>query len=193
MIGKRILSLGLVLVMVLAATGFALADTTDTSDATATITAGSLATTAHTVITLAATLAGADQTVYDSDTTAWTAEDWTGSGDGWHVNISATTLCDTARDAGCTDPEALIPLANFKVKLDAGNITDTAGSSVLPTTQIAAYTALGAAQSLLSAAATGEAGMGAYEFTPDFSLFVAAEEYAGTYTSTVTVEILTTP
>jgi hypothetical protein len=191
--GKKFFTMGLVLVMLLAATGYALADTTDTSGATATITAGSLGTTAHTVVSIAATLAGSDQTVYDSDTTAWTGEDWTGSGAGWHVNISATALCDTGRDAGCTAPAAVIPLANFKVKLDSGNIAQTAGSTTLPTTQISSYTALGSAQSILSAAATGEAGMGAYEYTPDFSLFVAAEEYAGTYTSTVSVEILTTP
>ncbi|MCJ7825302.1 MAG: WxL domain-containing protein [Anaerolineales bacterium] len=154
------------------------------ADATVVVSGGSLSVTGQS-ISFTATLTGADQTVTDNDATNWAAADPTGTGSGWHVNISATELTD-----GGT-PAKTIAVNNFKVKLDAGNIATVAGTTA-PSTQIAAYTPLsGVAQSLLSAGATE--GMGSYTFVPDFSLDLAAETYAATYTSTVTVAIVAGP
>ena len=151
------------------------------ADATVTISGGTLSVTGQS-ISFTASLTGADQTVYDNDAANWSAVDPTGTGAGWHINISATDFSDGSHT---------ITVGNFKVKLDAGNIATVAGNTA-PTSQITSYTALsGTAQSLLSAALG--AGMGTYTFVPDFSLDLAAETYAGTYTSTVTVAIIAGP
>lgn len=170
------LAFALALVLALGLAGIAYAD------ATVTISGGTLSVTGQS-ISFTASLTGADQTVYDNDATNWSAVDPTGTGAGWHVNISATDFSDGGTKT--------IAVSNFKVKLDAGNITTVAGNTA-PTSQITSYTALsGTAQSLLSAAV--DAGMGSYTFVPDFSLDLAAETYAGTYTSTVTVAIVASP
>lgn len=129
-----------------------------------------------------ATLTGLAQTVNDNDSTNWTATDPTGTGTGWNITILATDFVS----GGNT-----IAVSNFKVKLDAGNIATVDGNTA-PTSSITAYTSLtGTAQKLLSAAVN--AGMGDYTYVPDFSLDLAADVFAGTYDSTVTVAVVSGP
>jgi len=47
------------------------------------------------------------------------------------------------------------------------------------------------AQTILSAAAA--TGMGSYSFTPTFTLIVPAATFAGTYTATVTLAVVSGP
>lgn len=163
-------------------TGTALADDSDTGTATANITAGVLSVTAQD-INFSGTLSGADQTLYDSDSTTWEAEDATGSGSGWHITIASTDF---------TSGVDSIAVSNFKVRLLDANITIASGNTK-PTSSITDYTALSTtAATLMSAAA--DTGMGVYNFVPDFSLDIAADTVAHSdYTATVTVIIISGP
>jgi hypothetical protein len=181
---NKLFTLMLVLAMAFGATGYALAATSDTGDATATISAGSLSVTTTDTIDLSVTLDGTDQTALDEGVLDYVAEDATGSGAGWHINISATDF-----DAG--GPGPYIGVANFKVKQPDADITVVAGNTK-PTSSITSYTALSTTPAKLMSAAVSE-GMGEYQFDPDFSLDVAAETDAGSYTSIVTFEIVTAP
>jgi len=152
------------------------------ADATVTISGGALSVTPQSIDFGTVTLDGTDQTVTDQDVTNWVAVDPTGTGSGWHVTIAATDFSDGTHT---------IAVSNFSVKLDDANVSTVYGNTA-PTSSITAYTALsGTAQTLLGAAS--DEGMGTYNFVPDFQLDVAAETYTGTYTSTVTVAIVSGP
>lgn len=182
---RKLLTAGLVLALTLAMSGIALADTSDTGSATANISAGAALSVADSGsdIAFSTTLDGSDKTLTVEDNDGWAAIDPTGSGDGWHVNISATDFSDGGSNT--------IAVSNFKVKLLDADITVTAGNTK-PTSSMTTYTPLSTtAAALMSAAA--DAGMGSYAFNPDFSLDVAAETYAASYTSTVSIEIVSTP
>lgn len=83
----------------------------------------------------------------------------------------------------------------FKIQLEAAHITVTAGSDTKPTTSVASLTDIpetgGSALKFLSAAE--DAGMGDYAIQPNFTLDVRSETYAGTYTATFTVAIVSAP
>jgi hypothetical protein len=173
--GKTIgVSLVVLLSLVIAMPAFA--------DATVTISGGSLSVTPQSIGFGTVTLAGADQTVTDGDSTNWSAVDPTGAGAGWNVTIAATDFVD----GGNT-----IAVANFDARLLDANISTVAGNTA-PTSSITTYTALSTTAQTLLSAAVGD-GMGSYTFVPDFTLDVAASTFAGTYTSTVTVAIVSGP
>jgi hypothetical protein len=178
----RLFIIPFVFALALALTGHVLADTSGTGTATANIRAGSLSVSAQN-ISLAATLDGTDQTVYDTDSATWTAADATGSGSGWHITIGSTNFVSGSDT---------IAYSNFKVKVDDTNILVVDGNDK-PTSSITSYTAFGADAATLMSAAAGK-GMGNYTFVPDFSLDVAAETLAHSdYTATVTVNIISGP
>ena len=162
---RKFVVLTLVLLLSLAITVPAFAD------ATVTISGGALSVTAQSIGFGTVTLNGSDQTVFDGDATLWQAKDPTGTGSGWHVTIAATDFVD----GGNT-----IAVSNFKAKLDDSNISTVAGNAA-PTSSLTAYTSLSTTAQTFMSAASG-AGMGTYTFVPDFSLGVAAETYAGSYT-----------
>ena len=179
---RKILTLIVSLIMIICTSGSALAATSDDGTATANISAGALSVTAQSM-SLACTLNGSDQTVYDTDTSTWVSEDATGSGSGWHVTIAATNFTSGADS---------IAVANFKVKVDDANITVSSGNTK-PTSNITSYTSLNTTAMTLLTAAAGD-GMGVYHFVPDFSLDVAADTTVhNDYTSTVTVSIISGP
>ncbi len=152
------------------------------ADATVTISGGSLSVTPQSIGFGTVTLTGADQTITDGDSTNWSAVDPTGTAVGWNVTIAATDFISGVNT---------IAVANFRAMLLDANISTVAGNTA-PTSSITAYAALSTtAQTLLSAAANE--GMGTYNFVPDFELDVAAETFAGSYTSTVTVAIISGP
>jgi WxL domain surface cell wall-binding len=173
---RNLVVLTLVLLLSLAITVPALAD------ATVTISPGSLSVTAQGISFGTVTLNGTDQTVFDGDVSLWQAKDPTGTGSGWHATIAAADFSDGTHT---------ISASNLKTKLEDGTIVSVAGNTA-PTSSVTAYTALSATPQTFLSAASG-AGMGTYTFVPDFSLDVAAETYAGSYTSTVTVAIISGP
>jgi len=155
------------------------------ADASVVISGGALSSTPQSIGFAGVTLAGVDQTVSDTDVSNWSVADPTGTGAGFHINISAANFIKTG------DVTKTIAVANFKVRVTDANITLVDGNTK-PTSSITSYTSLsGTAQALMSAAAGN--GMGSYTYVPDFQLTIPAETYAGTYTSVVTVAIVSGP
>lgn len=136
-----------------------------------------------TAITMATTpLTGVDQTIYDTydplnELHLWDVVDATGLGDGWNVVAQATIF---------TSGAYTIPLTGFKIQLPAENIAVVDGNAA-PTSTQTTFAAM--TTNVQIAVAAPGAGMGSYTILPEFELFVPAETYAGTYTSTVTVTV----
>lgn len=152
------------------------------ADATITVSGGSLSVTPAAITFTTVTLTGADQTS-NGTTSAWTVADPTGTGAGYHITIAATAFSDGASHT--------IPVSGFRATLTSGNIATTSGNTA-PASSMTSATALStSAQTLLSAATS--AGMGTYTATPTFTLAVPANTFAGSYTSTVTVAIVSGP
>jgi plastocyanin len=148
--------------------------------ATVNIQGGNLTNTAQNIGFGSVALAGADQTVVATPAT-WQAKDARGTGDGWNVTLSSTDFTG----AGA------IGVANFKIRQQQAAITtvsgNTAPSSLVTTFQSLSGTPLKVLQ------ATGGAGMGTYDYIPDFQLTVPASAAAGAYTANVTVSINSGP
>lgn len=116
-------------------------------------------------------------------TTPWLATDPTGLGAGWHLNIAATDFSDGHGHA--------IAVNGFRASLPESAITRLYGSTA-PTTTMNLPTALSTTpQMLLHAVA--DTGMGQYTLQPAFTLDVPSDTYVGTYTSVVTVQIISGP
>lgn len=122
-----------------------------------------------------------DQTRTGSFTVA--ASDYTGSGDGWNVQIKGSGPFAT-NPANATS----IPLGNLTIKHSSSNATVTGSDPVGPIVESASLSASTSNQTLLTAAA-GD-GEGAYQFEFGGStLLVPGQTRAGTYSTTITVEI----
>jgi hypothetical protein len=150
--------------------------------ATVSVLAGNLTNTAQNVSFPAVTLDGTDQVKDGTTTPAWVAKDARGSGAGWNVTISSSNFSGSGGS---------IPVANFKVRLLQTNIVTVSGNTA-PTTSIGTLAPLsGTPTRLLSAALN--AGMGQYNYTPDFQLTVPGSTAAGAYTANVSVSINSGP
>jgi hypothetical protein len=128
------------------------------------------------------TLNGASQTVLDDSTSAWRANA-TGEAGGWKVTVSSTDFGD---GSGKT-----IAVSNFEIRLLDTDIVWVSGGTK-PTSTQTTFAALSGTGLKIASAAAGS-GNGVYDMTPDFSLTVPAETYAGDYTATVTVDISVGP
>lgn len=158
-------------------------------NATVNITAGSLAVGAAGISLSGATLSGGTSKTSTSafDANNWTASDSTGSGSGWNLTVKSTDFTNA-------DTKTISTADNFKIQLTEPHIVLTDGNAK-PTTSVSALTAIpissGSALKFASAASTE--GMGSYTINPNFALNVPAQTYAGAYTATVTVAIVTAP
>jgi len=148
--------------------------------ASVTVQGGNLTNTAQNVAFGSVALTGADQNV-NAAAAVWQAKDARGTGDGWNVTISSTNFTGAGT----------INVSNFKFRqLQAAIITvagNTAPSSLVTSFQSLSGTPLKVLQ------ATGGAGMGTYDYTPDFQLTVPSSAVAGAYTANVTVSINSGP
>jgi hypothetical protein len=149
-----------------------------------TVTGGTLSVTPAAITFNGVTLNGQTQNDVAGATTAWTATDPTGTGIGWSVTISATDFLKTG------DATKTIPVSGFEMTLLDTAITTVAGNAQ-PVSSFGTAKALGATQTLVTAAAG--TGMGTYGLLPTFTLDVPADTYAGDYVSTVTVSISSAP
>jgi hypothetical protein len=149
-----------------------------------TVTGGTLSVTPAAITINSVTLTGLAQNNVAGTTTAWTAKDPTGTGAGWRVTVEATDF-EKSGDATKT-----IEVEGFELTLLDTAVTLVDGNTK-PTSSFATAKALGAAQTLVTAAAG--TGMGTYTILPTFTLDVPADTYAGTYVSTVTLDIVSGP
>lgn len=174
---KQMLVLAVVVLMVFASILPALADTiiTITGEDDATIDTDVIAFTTF-------KLDGTDQVDLEGTTGEWTAQDARGTGAGWYVTIVASTPTSTV---GSHE----IDVDNFEMTIPS---VDTEAGNTAPTYLAFASAATLATQKNMLVAPAGT-GMGTYTFTPEFTLDVPAETYAGAYVSTITVTMNQSP
>ena len=154
---------------------------------TATISAGSLAfASAVPNVTWSATLNGLDQTA--STNQAMDVSDATGSGTGWNITATSTTFTAGAHTLSTS---ATTLTGAPTVACDASSTCALATNSVAyPYTLPAAGTAPTATKLFNAAANTG---MGNQTVTPAWKLSIPASTFAGTYTSTWTISLVSGP
>jgi hypothetical protein len=178
--------------------GMAHAATNGGNLSTATLTGGSLAITGAAPGNFTGTLTGASQNLY-STLAGYTATDPTGSGSGWHLQIQASQFATTA-------PVHSLPVASLYMAAPTVacnvNTTPCTGVSAAPTVSITGEANALDNGAVALASTAVNTGMGAYDFTPaDFAgqtgsqlkLVVPVGTYAGSYTSTLTVSIISAP
>lgn len=157
------------------------------TSASASVAAGSLAfVSAPPAVSFSDTLNGADQTV--TTTQAFDVGDATGSGSGWNVTATSTTfgagghsLPTTATTVG-SGPTAAC---------DNGATCSTATDGVSFPYSLPAASTAPTATELFNAAT--DTGMGNQTFTPTWTLAIPADTYAGSYTSTWTLSLVSGP
>jgi hypothetical protein len=159
------------------------------TSATATLNAGSLAfVSTPPAVSWTVTLNGSNQT--PTTTQALDVGDGTGSGTGWDITATSTTF------SCCTGSHTLSTTATTiqsapSIACDSSVTCTTATNSITyPYTLPAAGTAPTATKIYNAAANTG---MGNQTVTPTWQLSVPANTYAGTYTSTWTLSLVSGP
>ena len=151
--------------------------------ATVVVTGGSISVTPKAITFTGVTLDGTDHNDVSGSTTAWDAEDPTGTGAGWHVDVASTGFTNAGNKT--------IAVTGFDIQLLDASIAVVAGNTK-PTSSVTAMTNLSATPVKICSAAL-DTGMGSYTLLPTFQLDVPAETYAGTYTATVTLTITASP
>jgi hypothetical protein len=128
----------------------------------------------------AVTINGADHT--STFSIPLTMTDYTGSGLGWNLTISASRFT-SGTNTLATDATTVV----------AGAATCVAGGGacIAPSNGATLSTVSTTAAELFSAAAG--AGMGSYDIAPAFSVAVPANTVAGSYTSTITLAAISAP
>ena len=153
-----------------------------TAQATITLVAGTLSLDAYPVAFPAVTLNGLNQTV-DGRPQAWRAIDGRGTGAGWNVTVTSSDFTATG---------GTIPVGNFRIRLlDSGVVVVSGGAP--PLSQATTYQALSTALPLKILSAVASAGMGTYDFTPDFRLVVPASAVPGSYQASIVVSVNSGP
>lgn len=187
---KRLLALPVAL-LILAVTAFsAFADESDPTTATITITGSPFYVLTNPIPLEPVDLDGKATTVENSATVTWTAVDPRGTGEGWHLTIDST---DFTNENGKTIDisegisEFKIQVLDDDIFLVDGNVKPVQVSAGM---QPIATTGTGTTRFVSAAVDTG---MGTYNITPSFELEVPAQVYAGEYTATVTVTIVSGP
>jgi hypothetical protein len=180
---KGIHKIGLLVGALVVATAI-LGGTAMAATSTVVLTGGSLAISTPTVANFGGvTLNGTAQPTTASMGT-FTVTDSRGTGVGWNVTVQATQFTMT----GHTLPMNSISMpAPTVAKIDA-----TSGNT--PSITTGPYLIDNASAVKITSAAADGTGMGSYTFTPGaLTLSIPANAYAGTYTSTVTVSVVTGP
>ncbi len=174
-----------------AATAMALAVATSALAATATVTGtlapGTLSLTTVAAPTFSVTLDGTDQT--PTYTMPMTATDSRGSGAGWNITITSTQFT-----TGGGSPNTLATNASSVTGVTsvcAGGTCTNPTNTVTYSFTVPAGTTPPAAVKLFNAALL--TGMGKFTVTPTVSVFIPASSFAGTYTSTITLAIVSGP
>jgi len=134
-----------------------------------------------------------------SNVTAATVTGTGTSGNPWVIRFDTAsgsgimTSTDTTLASTVTLATIDISVADqqFQITLSDANVAVTAGDTK-PTSSVTTKTDIGDATVTFLSAAT-DTGMGSYTLNPDLELEVRAEVHATTYTSTITVTIISAP
>ena len=157
---------------------------------TATITAGSLGfVTTPPNVSFSATLNGLDQTV--TSTQALDVSDATGSGTGWNLTGTSTTFTTGGGTPHLLATTATSLTAAPTDTCDASATCTVGTNSVTYPYVLPAGATAPTATKLFNAAAN--TGLGNQTITPSWKLAVPASTYAGTYTSTWTISLVSGP
>lgn len=178
---------------VLAALGYceaAGAATSASPTVTGTVSGGALSVATSAAPTFSANLATGDQT--PTYTLPLTATDTTGTGAGWNLTITSTQFT-----TGGATPHTLA--ANASTVAATPAVACVAGTTCTNPTNAVTYPPLGVpagataptAVKLFNAAAN--TGLGSFTVTPTVGVFVPASTFAGSYSSTLTVSIVSGP
>src|SRR5660397_4392 len=182
-------AVAVVVFTMLTGTAFA-ADSTTPATATADLTSGTLnISSALGAGSFAGTLSGAAQVFYGTDFTGFSINDPRGTGAGWEVTMVATQFLNG--DARTVPDD--IALHSLTAPLFDVTVAAT-GSSAVPGSTLpeAAPIDTGGTGVLVAACSANGQGMGTYDFTAlatAWKLALTADEYAGTYSSTVTTTL----
>jgi WxL domain surface cell wall-binding len=157
------------------------------TSATATLSAGSLAfVSAPPSVSFSATLNGQDQA--PTSTQALDVGDATGSGTGWNVTATSTTFTTGTRTLSTA---ATSVASSPTVACDSGVTCTAATTNVSYPYSLPAGATAPTATKLFNA--TANTGMGNETVTPTWKLTLPASTYAGTYTSTWTLSLVSGP
>jgi WxL domain surface cell wall-binding len=190
MLGKH-RAAGAAAVLTVAALGWSQAAGAATSASpivTGTVTAGALSLSTSAAPTFSANLAlGVDST--PTYTLPLTAVDTTGTGAGWNLTITSTQFT-----TGGGTPHTLAANASTMTGVTSacasGTCTNPTNAVTYPVSVPAAATAPTAVKFFNAAANTG---LGSFTVTPTVGVFVPAASFAGSYSSTLTVSIVSGP
>lgn len=180
--------LTLLVVLGLAALAGATAAVAGNVTATATVTgAGALGLSHGATASVSNTLDGSDQTVLY--TIPLTLDDARGNGAGWNTTITSTTFT-TGGGTPRTLPGASAISAVSSTCRAGGTCTAATNSIGYPVSVPDGATAPAAVKFFNSAANTG---MGRFTVTPTIGVTILGNAYAGSYSSTVTVAVVSGP
>jgi hypothetical protein len=168
-------------------------------NSTATLSGGALSITGAAPGDFSGTSTAGTQTLY-STLGHYNATDGTGSGAGWHLTMQATQFTTVSTPVR-TLPAGSLFMAAPAVACGTGNPCGTTTSK--PVIGITGQAnALDTTSAVTVSSNAVDTGMGSYDFTPaDFTghtgsqlqLVIPAAAYSGSYTSTLTVSIITAP
>ncbi len=174
-------------VVVVAAAGAAAILPAAATTGTATISAGSLAfASSPPNVSFSATLNGLDQT--SSSNEAIDVSDATGSGTGWDITATSTTFTTGTKSLSTS---ATTLTAAPAQACDSGATCTLATNSITFPYTLPAATTAPTATKLYDAGANS--GMGNQTITPAWKLSIPANAFAGTYTSTWTISLVSGP
>lgn len=124
-----------------------------------------------------------------SYTVPLTVQDTRGSGAGWNLTVTSTTF-----STGGGSPRALATnassLTGVTTACAAGTCTNPSNAQTYPVAMPAASTAPTAVKFFNT---TADNGMGRFTVTPTVAVAVPQNAFAGTYSSTVTLSVVTGP
>ncbi len=179
------LVLGAVAVM---AVGAAMPAVADSVTGTAAVTGGTLGQAGTTAPGFTVALDGSDQTPTANFTTNVT--DPRGTGSGWHLTVSATTLTSTAPAATFADTNTFSMTSSVATCLAGSTCTPTTSATVMP---VAITTAATTPPAVAFFSAAVGSGKGKFLITSALRLTVPAQTSIGNYTSTIAIAIIAGP
>jgi hypothetical protein len=155
--------------------------------ATGTVTGSTLSATTAATPTFSANVDLGDS--FPTYTIPLTVQDSRGNGSGWNVTVTSTTFT-----TGGGTPSLLATNASSLTGITSacasGTCTNPTNALTYPVTVPAASTAPAAVKFFNAAVNTG---MGRFTVTPTVTVFVPQNTFAGTYSSTVTLSIVSGP